>query len=82
MEEKIKELFKANKLFYSWYIISSNLVEIYVDCGDWKHDHLFLQNLMTSNGFQFIGKEVDEEDEDNGDDSFSATHTYLYIETN
>ncbi len=78
MEDKIRELFKANDLHYYWYIVSSNVVSIYIDCGDWKHDHIFLKNLMTDNGFQFLG-EVTDDEEENGDDSYSATHTYEYL---
>ena len=80
MKEIIKKIFKEHNLHYSWYVIAANMVEIYVDCGDWKHDHLYLQRLMTNNGFKFVGNEVDEEDEDNGDDTYSATHTYMFVE--
>ena len=78
MEDKIRELFKTNNLHYYWYIVSNNVVSIYVEWGDWKHDHIFLKNLMMENGFQFLGEETDDEEE-NGDDSYSATHTYKYL---
>ena len=48
MEDKIRELFKTNNLHYYWYIVSSNVVSIYVEWGDWKHDHLRFKNLIDT----------------------------------
>lgn len=76
MEEKIKEIFKKYNLSYEWEI-SADLpcvVIIYVEWGDWKHDHICLRNIMQQNGFNLVGEDVTEED---GTDAYSATHFYI-----
>jgi hypothetical protein len=72
---KIVELLKTNGMYYDVEVFSG-VITITVENGDWKHDHIFLRNIMKSHGYIFIGRHIT--DEENGDDSFSAT--YLYME--
>lgn len=73
--DKIVKLLKANNRYYDVEVFDG-VISITVDNGDWKHDHIFLRNIMKSHGYIFIGRHIT--DEENGDDSFSAT--YLYME--
>ena len=72
---KIVELLKANGMYYDVEVFCG-VITITVENGDWKHDHIALKNLMKSHGYIFIERHIT--DEENGDDSFSAT--YLYME--
>ena len=76
MEEKIQQIFKDNKLYYDWdVVIPDSAVEIHVEWGDWKHDHLHLKWVMEQNGFIYMGQNTTEED---GSDTYSADHIYIY----
>lgn len=76
MEEKLKKIFKENGFTYDWdFDLNLPVIYIYVIWGDWKHDHIYLKNVMKDNGFVYVGEEVTEED---GSDCYSATHTYIY----
>lgn len=76
---KIVELLKANGMYYDVEVFSG-AISITVENGDWKHDHIALQNLMKSHGYilspfsTVIGRHIS--DEENGDDSYSATYFY------
>ena len=72
---KIVELLKTNGMYYDVEVFNGTIT-ITVENGDWKHDHIALKNLMKSHGYIFIERHIT--DEENGDDSFSAT--YLYTE--
>ena len=76
MKNKIKQIFKENNLSYDWDINAelSCVVSVYVEWGDWKHDHIYLDNIMKQNGFNRICEEVTEED---GSDTYSATHIFI-----
>lgn len=77
IEKDIQRIFKENEMWYDWDVNLDGSVEIYVDWGDWKHDHLYLNYIMKENGYLFTGEEVTEED---GSDAYSATHTFLKSE--
>ena len=47
--------------------------EVFVEWGDWKHDHGFCDHLMGLVCYKSIGETVTEED---GSDCYSAIHTY------
>lgn len=76
MKKKIEKIFKDNNLSYEWEVSVDlpNVVMIYVEWGDWKHDHIYLRNIMQKHGFHLISEEVTEED---GSDAYSATHIYI-----
>lgn len=51
-------------------------MEIEVTWGDWKHEHIWLKNLMKEFGYEHIREDVTEED---GGDTYSAIHTFEKI---
>lgn len=75
-KEIIKEiggLFKKNNRSYEFDVNDDGVCNIYVIWGDWKHDHLFIRNIMMENGYEFVREQVTLED---GSDAYSAIHTY------
>ena len=72
--KKIRELLSANKMYYDFNVDSQGFIEITVENGDWKHDHLALRNIMREAGYIMFSRVI--KDEDNGDDSFSAVYKY------
>jgi len=73
---KVWNLLSSNQMYYFISVINSSSVEVYVEDGDWKHEHLVLQRLMEENGFTLVCRENTRED---GSDCYSAVHTYMYI---
>lgn len=51
--------------------------ELYLG-GDWKHAHVRVDNIMKHFGWECIGEEEDE-CEDNYDDWYYSTHTYKKV---
>ena len=73
MEKLIQKIFKENGVWYEYDIVSSHRVEINVELGDWKHDHLFIDYLMRENGFVKTDEVLTWED---GSDCYSSIHYY------
>jgi len=72
--ENIQSLLSTNDMHYDFDIDSQGFIEITVEDGDWKHDHIRLKNLMAKNGYIFFGsKEIGE---DTGGDWYSAIHRF------
>ena len=60
-----------------WYekILDTQLIRIAKDWGDWKHDHGWLDDLMSYLGYDVFGCVVTEED---GSDCYSAEHIFVH----
>lgn len=72
--ENIQSLLSSNDMHYDFDIDSQGFIEITVEDGDWKHDHIRLKNLMAKNGYILFGsKEIGE---DTGGDWYSAIHRF------
>lgn len=74
LRKRVEDLLTANKMFYDFSVDSNGYIEITVENGDWKHDHIALRNLMRDSEFVFLGRYVP--DEETGDDSFSAVYLF------
>lgn len=72
IEQDIRRIFKENNCHYD-YCIYDGKVKVYVDWGDWKHDHLFLDYIMKNNGYRLKSEVVTEED---GSDCYSSIHLF------
>lgn len=73
-EHEINKLLEENKLFGEVYS-DSQLPIIYIKIdGDWKHDHLFLSNLLKEHGYSYIGNHITSSD---GSDSYEAVHSVI-----
>lgn len=52
-DRKIIDLFKKHDIHHEWrWDMKTGNLEVNVDGGDWKHDHLFLDWVMEQNGFE------------------------------
>ena len=76
IKKLVKNIFKKNKLYYDWWAETDTMIQIVVNDGDWKHDHLRLRKIMKDNGFDYLGRYIT--DESNGDDTFSAQYIFYY----
>lgn len=74
LREQIQALLTANDMHYDFDIDSQGVIEITVEDGDWKHDHIRLKNLMAKNGYFYFG--CKEFGEDTGGDWYSAIHKF------
>lgn len=75
IEQIISKIFKENNLYYDYWILNEKEVSISVQMGDWKHDHLFLKNLMSKNNFILFDSTTYPSD----CDSYSAEYTFLLL---
>ena len=55
--------------------IGSSIVQVSIEWGDWKHDHLRADWIASNAGFSKLDERVTEED---GSDCYSSTHYYVY----
>ena len=73
--KKIGAILHNNDMHYDFDVDSNGIIEITVENGDWKHDHIRLRNLMSQMNYVFYGRHIS--DEESGDDSFSAVYLYF-----
>lgn len=52
---------------------TGGFLSVHIHWGDWKHDHLWSENLMKYIGYVRVATQVTEED---GSDTYSAVHVY------
>lgn len=74
LRAQIGKILADNKMSYDYDINPQGTIEITVEDGDWKHDHLRLKTIMAKNGFFHFGRDM--KGEDPGDDSYSAIHYF------
>ena len=76
LRDEISKIFSENNVNYEFDIDRNNHVNITIEDGDWKHDHLKLKHIMTLNNFICADlTAVDEEG--NGDDTYSAEYCFV-----
>lgn len=56
-------------------VLDTQLIYIAKDWGDWKHDHGWLDDLMSHLGYDCLNTIVTEE---NGSDCYSAEHIFIH----
>ena len=72
--DKANNVFKENYCsFFAEISLSSNIVYINIEWGDWKHEHGYADYIMKCNGFSKINERIIEED---GSDCYSSIHYY------
>ena len=53
--------------------------DISIICGDWKHEHGYLDYLMEQKGYYKTREDIiHDEYSDDGDDCYSATHRFVF----
>lgn len=74
MIEKIqKVLTDAGIAFTEVNSYDDGTYEVVIEWGDWKHDHIYCDELMKELGFELEGEyELDED----GSDCYSSSHQY------
>lgn len=80
IELKVAQVFKDNELHYEYDVRSNGEVNVKVYGGDWKHGHLYLDHVMTLNGFIPLAEIPF--DTPTLEDSYSALHVYKLNESN
>jgi hypothetical protein len=70
---EILETRGASAEVYSTIYNNRPVIAVEITWGDWKHDHLFVDHILMSNGFAHIANETTEED---GSDCYSAIHYF------
>ena len=72
VDEMIYRYLKANGVYADVWT-SGNEIAVHIDWGDWKHQHGWTRDLMEYLGYIKTEEDVTEED---GSDTYSATHIY------
>lgn len=73
IQNEIRKIFKEKKMCHEWCIESNGDVWVNVVWGDWKHDHIYLVNVMKENGYIRTSLVITEED-----DTDAYTAEYLF----
>lgn len=59
--------------------LSKAVYDITITCGDWKHDHGFLDHLMEQKGYYKTREDlIHDEWTDDGDDCYSSRHRFVF----
>ena len=78
MEEilkKVYELLKSKKIFAEVGQFNSlPVIEVRIEMGDWKHEHLRCKLIMQEEGYVQIGEQITHE---TGEDVYSSAHYFL-----
>ena len=81
IKNEVKDVLKANNLplydyevYHSLDVMPITMVEVHIEDGDWKHDHLCLEHAMKEAGYISKG-ETDYIDSD--DDSYTSMHVFF-----
>lgn len=77
IELKVITIFKENQFQYDWYVGMDGLLNVTVERGDWRHDHLALDWVMCENGFEAVEKRMF--GGPTYDDSYSAVHVFKKV---
>ena len=75
-EEKLNKMFKDAKTYYDYDFLNENTVEVTINHGDWKHDHIFCDRMMRAAGYTLITEHTTEESQD---DTYSSIHMYRKV---
>ena len=79
MEKKINKLMRENNIFGEMVDCNADakMIAVEITWGDWKHEHLRLDWLMTEDfsNLRSIHNQTTEED---GSDCYSAIHYYYF----
>ena len=75
IEDTIHSFLGENGVWADVYSqMEGNIINVSIDWGDWRHQHLWARDLMSYLGYVKVGEVVTEED---GSDCYSAEHTYI-----
>ena len=72
--DTIHSFLNDNGVWADVYCQTDDNVVLNIDWGDYKHDHMWCQDLMGYLGYKRVSFDVTDED---GSDCFSAEHTYI-----
>ena len=75
--KEINDYFTVERMSYSAFPTGDNKIGIEITWGDWKHDHLYINNIIPERfGLEFDDEEVIEED---GSDTYSSIHYFKIV---
>ena len=72
--DTIRSFLNDNGVWAEVYCQTDDNVVVNIDWGDYKHDHMWCEDLMRYLGYTKVGMDVTDED---GSDCYSAEHTYI-----
>lgn len=72
--QEFYKYFSENKLYVTSVYNNKGIIEITIEDGDWKHEHLYCEHLMREIGYRKISEEIID---DNGSDTYSSKHYYV-----
>lgn len=75
---QIDEFLLDNQIVCETFVYPNDFdkVDVNIEWGDWKHDHILCDELMKQKGWELESECVSDED---GSDCYSSTHTYKRI---
>jgi len=75
VEKNIIKIMEEKKIYGGEVYCDKSLPVVFVEIeGDWKHEHLFLDNLLKKHGYVPMNNEVLSSD---GGDWYTAKHAFI-----
>lgn len=71
--QELYQYLRTKDLYPDLSELDNGVIIARIDWGDWKHEHRYLDVVMSELGYTLIGVEITEED---GSDCYSADHYY------
>ena len=71
--EEVRKKFAEENMYCEIYEHENGCISIEIEWGDWKHDHIYLVNVMKENGYIRISNVITEE---NGTDAYTAEYLF------
>ena len=70
---EIQKYLQEHKIYAEVGENNEDEIVVYIEWGDWKHDHLYCIKLLEEQGYKHLWEEVEEDD---GSDTYSAYHDF------
>lgn len=77
-EDELRKLLENNAIFHDiWYSSEDDAIHIYIENGDWKHEHLYvdciIKDFLISKGFK---PHLEQNSEPSDQDTYSSEHIF------
>lgn len=71
ISDELRNILDNSNISFEIWSIDNDHCEVYVNWGDWKHEHMVLMYILTNNDYDFEREVIDENDSD----CFSAKYS-------
>ena len=78
ISDELRNILDNSNISFEIWSIDNDHCEVYVNWGDWKHEHMVLMNILTNNDYDFEREVIDENDSDCFSAKYSVSRNIEY----